>query len=172
MPISTALRLSQAVGRSLDWLLMGVASDESVLFSPDVAADAVSIPLLSVFAGAGAGVAQEQIAVVRRLPFSGPLLRQLGVSPHHAHFITARGDSMEPTIADGAIVLVDTSVSRIRDDGVYAIVVDGDVRLKRVQKGVGVVTLISDNPKYRPEVLSSTDDLKVEGKVFWTGSGL
>ena len=160
--------LAQAAGMSLDWLAGGESAAPPA--SEDPEKDVAAISVLNVLAGAGDGMTNGDIEVIDRLPFSRLLLRRIGVRPEHAHFIHARGDSMEPTIRDGAIVLVDRSVRRIRDDGIYALVVDGDVRIKRVDKGVGgLITLMSDNPRYPPETLSEATELRVEGRVFWTG---
>lgn len=173
MPVLTAQQLAAATKKSLIWLLTGEGDDSSVVHATMPTGDSVLIPMLNVQAASGAGVENGHVEVVDRLPFSTTLLRELGVSPEHAHFIRNRGDSNEPTIADGAIVLVDASRRRIRDDGLYALVVDGDVRIKRVQKSVGgAVTLISDNPRYAPEAVDQPDRLHIEGKVFWAGGGI
>lgn len=175
MPASTALRLCQAVGKSLNWLLTGTGNDESVFRMPETASGAVSIPLLAIEGSAGPGRQNHRSDVIALLPFPGALLRSLGVDPENAHFITARGDSMEPTIRDGAIVLVDVSKHKLREDGIYAVVIGDDVKIKRLQFGVSSLTLISDNgEKYPREIIGSAelDLVKIVGKVFWTGSGL
>lgn len=82
---------------------------------------------------------------------------------------------MEPSIRDGAIVLVDASKRKSREDGIYAVVIGDDVKIKRLQFGVSNLTLISDNSeKYPREIIGAADSelVKIVGKVFWTGSGL
>jgi phage repressor protein C with HTH and peptisase S24 domain len=181
MPMLTAVALAEATGVSLKWLLSGEDDDTNganaeivSLRRPDSAA-AVGIPLLNVVGSAGHGVENGHVEELARLSFDASQLKRLGVRPEAAHFIIARGDSMEPTIQDGATVLIDASRTRVRDDGIYAIVVDGDVRLKRVQKkATGAIELISDNPRYMSETLSGdeVDRLMVAGKVFWSGGGV
>lgn len=175
MPVLTAQQLADATGKGLVWLLSGVDDDKSVSFPRAERLDLVDIPRLNVEASAGSGTQNHDIHIVDRLPFSLTLLKQLGVNPEHAHFILARGDSMWPTIADGAIALVDISRRKLREDGIYALTVGDDVRLKRLQFGVNSLTLISDNAeRYPPEVLTASDldQVRIEGKVFWTGGGL
>ncbi len=78
---------------------------------------------------------------------------------------------MEPTISDGAIVLIDASMRSFSGDAVYAISLDGDVRLKRLSRSLdGTILVLSDNPSYPPERLSPADAgaLRVEGRVVWT----
>lgn len=175
VPLLTAHALAGAVGRSLNWLLHGEDDDVSVSREPVESRVTATIPLLNVIASAGNGTQNDHVEVIRQVTFDAALLKQLRVKPGQAHFIFARGDSMEPTIVDGAIVLIDTSVRRVSDDGIYAITMDDDVRLKRVQKrALGSVELISDNPLYPVETLApdQVERLRVAGKVFWSGSGI
>lgn len=172
--LDAAARIARALNLPLDALVY----DTDVSFSRTDALDsteAIAIPLLNVVGSAGHGIENGHVEELARLSFDAAQLRSLGVRPEAAHFIIARGDSMEPTIQDGATVLIDTFRTRVRDDGIYAIVLDGDVRLKRVQKkATGAIELISDNPRYMSETLSGdeVDRLMVAGKVFWSGGGV
>lgn len=116
------------------------------------------------------------VSVIDRVSFPVGFLKRLGARPESLHFIQARGDSMHPTIVDGSIVLVDTTERRPRNDAIYVISVDGDVRIKRLQKGWdGSISLISDNKEVYPaERLSPSDAerLRIEGKVLWTEKAL
>ncbi len=173
--IGVAHRIAKALGVPMDALV----SDQNVSnqVQPVSDSDVVLIPLLDVSASAGPGLINERPSEIAKVPFSRQLLRRLGVSPADAQFITGRGDSMFPTIADGQIVLVDVSKRKARDDGIYVVVIGDDVRLKRIQRGFdGSLTLLSDNSEmYKEERLSpaDADALLVAGKVFWKlGDGL
>jgi phage repressor protein C with HTH and peptisase S24 domain len=173
--LDNAARIAAALNLPLDALVQDVdvtmTERQLDISVPEIAL----IPLLNVVGSAGAGVENGHVEELALLSFDATQLRRLGVRPEAAHFIIARGDSMEPTIQDGATVLIDASRTRVRDDGIYAIVVDGDVRLKRVQKkATGAIELISDNPRYMSETLSGdeVDRLMVAGKVFWSGGGV
>lgn len=171
----TLLRLARASNVSLEWLVSGDGDATIGSEVQNLADDAVAIPMLDVVAAAGDGRSGHTAEPVALLPFSKTLLRRLDVSTEHAHFITSRGDSMEPTISDGAIVLVDVSKRKSREDGVYVLVVGDDVRIKRVQFGVNALTLISDNAeKYPRESVRGADleIVKVVGKVFWSGGAI
>lgn len=178
MPINAALTLCNAARVTLDWLATGhhVRPQAEVpgadrASSPEEALDLVRIPLLGVSAAAGAGAANDGTEVEDHIFMSRAQLRALGVSTEMVHFIRVRGDSMEPTIADGAIVLIDAARRRFRGDGIYAITVGGDVRLKRLAtKADGAVLAISDNPRYPQELLSAADleGAQIEGRVVWT----
>ncbi|MGO4286893.1 S24 family peptidase [Bosea sp. TAB14] len=128
--------------------------------------------MLDLVASAGAGFENEHPLELRRLPFSGALLAALGVKPANARFWTVHGDSMLPTIADGSIVLVDTSVNQVAGDGIYIVIVGNHLRIKRVARGWdNQVTLISDNPRYPTETLAphEAQDLRIAGQVKWAG---
>jgi phage repressor protein C with HTH and peptisase S24 domain len=166
--LSVAAIIAKALNVPLDALVYGVSDQmKGELVSESVAL----IPFLNVQGSAGPGMANNNPEVLDSIPFARSTLRRLGVKPENAHAITSRGDSMLPTIADGQILLIDAAIRRVRQDAIYALSIDGDVRIKRIQKGVdGSLTLKSDNPNYEPEVLSAHDaeKLTVEGRVFWT----
>lgn len=65
--------------------------------------------------------------------------------------ITASGDSMEPTLRNGDLVVLDRWDKEItKRDGVFCVLIDNDLYLKRVQKVPGCLMFISDNKLYHP----------------------
>lgn len=171
--ITVTARIASFLGVSLDGLVSGLENQSEKAENQN--ADSLHIPFLAIQASAGAGVHNHDEYAVSHLPFSSTLLREIGVKPEYCHFIRARGDSMEPTIRDGAIVLVDVGRRKSREDGIYVLTVGDDVRLKRLQFGLNSLTLISDNAdRYPREVLtgSDLDQVRIEGKIFWAGGGL
>lgn len=186
-PFGPLVILCEKAGVSMDWLAFG---REPMLMAdmppPDERPSAeewlrsgedenlVYVPLSTAVASAGAGIQNDGVEEFRRLPFSRSLLREHGIAPDNAHFVTARGDSMEPTIHDGGIVLFDASRRSLHEPGVYVLTVDGDLLIKRVQPATRGLMLISDNERYKPEVIDrgDLDGVNVVGKVFWVGSKL
>ena len=77
------------------------------------------------------------------------------------------GDSMEPTLHDEDLVLLDRSQTE-PVDGVLAVVrtVDGVV-IKRLRRRGQTWTLVSDNPAYPASRVRKSD--RVVGRVAWTG---
>jgi len=134
--------------------------------------DYVRIPILDVIAGAGQAIDNDGSEIVAHLPFPVDLLRRLGIRPERVRAVRARGDSMEPTVPDGMLVLINTAFSDLEDGRIYAIRSLDGLRLKRVQRQVdGSVVLISDNrDKYLPETLSreEAETVEVAGRAFWT----
>jgi SOS-response transcriptional repressor LexA len=173
-PASRLVEFSKACGLSVEWLLFGGEMSSKIRGSDlnnESKGGITLIPFLSVQGSAGYGVFNETIEVLDNIPFSTLLLKRYGVIPKNAHAITARGDSMIPTIIDGQMLLIDTGMKRVQRDAIYALTINGDILIKRIQMGSdGRLTLRSDNPNYEPEVLSADDAerLKIEGRVFWT----
>lgn len=142
---------------------------------PQTDPDVVMIPLLDVIASAGPGYENDRPFELSRLPFPRGWLQRMGLPEQHARFLGSRGDSMEPTIMDGAIVLVDTRSLHARTDGIYVLVDGPNVRIKRIAVGwQNSIVLISDNERYASETLAPPDAeaLRVAGKVVWAGGEL
>ncbi|MBX5163116.1 helix-turn-helix transcriptional regulator [Rhizobium sp. NZLR5] len=82
---------------------------------------------------------------------------------------------MEPTIRDGDILVVDTSITQVRDNAIYVIIYAGNVLVKRVHlKRENSQTLISDNERYpREDVpIEEVPDLHIAGRVMWFGRSI
>lgn len=169
--------LAAAAGVTADWLARGVEptapmSQSMMLPSVDDDPDVAMIAKLDVIASAGPGFENPYPYELDRLPFPRQWLDWLGVPEEAARFLDSRGDSMWPTIPEGAICLADIRHQRPRLDGVY-VLLDGDnVRIKRIGRGFeGRIELISDNEKYPNETLAGpeAEALRVAGKVVWAG---
>lgn len=134
------------------------------------------IPRLDVHAAAGSGALVEVEDQVEMLAFRADWLRRRGINPLTAHVLTARGDSMEPTIRDGDILLVDTSIDRVMDNAIYVVVYAGRTLVKRVQLRLdGSVVLRSDNRElFEEETVPASEvpNLNVAGRVMWYGRSI
>ena len=130
------------------------------------------VPLYDVDAAAGHGAHIDQEPVKAQIAFRRDWLSQSSFNARNLVSLTARGDSMEPTIRDGDLLLVDTSQKGVVEDGIYILRVNNHLLAKRLQRLFdGTVVIKSDNPAYeRQEVPSSTaDQIEVIGRVVWTG---
>ncbi len=75
------------------------------------------------------------------------------------------GDSMVPTLADRDIIIFDND-SYDGTDGIYAILHKASGFVKRLQRIMGGVEIISDNKLYKPMVeRNQNEDFRVIGKV-------
>lgn len=77
------------------------------------------------------------------------------------------GESMEPTLYSGDVVLVDLSNTTLIDGDVFAVNYEGEMLIKRMHRDAGQWYLQSDNPNktHYPNKLCSGDLCLIIGKV-------
>ncbi|MCI6474728.1 MAG: XRE family transcriptional regulator [Mucispirillum sp.] len=153
-----------------DWLLNGTGeifldNINSQQEQPDI----ISIPYypeVSAAAGSGALVYDEN--TVKHLQISSAIINIS--TGDNVCLINATGNSMQPVIDDRDLLLVDLSQKLITDEGIYVIRLDTTLVVKRVQKILNGIILISDNPQYPPRELTADNfnenDAAVIGKVI------
>lgn len=177
---STLVRLLAACGTDLGSFL-GYGDAENSIDSgldaensPVVPVGFFPVPRLDIRASAGNGRLANTDALEggEFVAFREDWMRRIGLRPRFAQALTAIGDSMEPTIRDGDLLLIDRSIDRVIDNGIYVVVVAGMVLVKRIQtRRDGSIVLKSDNERYDPELVPPDEvtDLIVEGRVRWFG---
>lgn len=135
--------------------------------------DFVLIPKYDVKASMGNGTHVVSEEVVDMLAFKRNWVQiELGINPINLVLITAVGDSMEPTLRPGDLILIDRSVQHVVTDSVYVLALDGELLAKRIQRLFdGSLEIISDNPAYKTQVLNpeQVERLRVVGRVVWAG---
>lgn len=135
-------------------------------------ADLVLVPGYDVKASAGNGSPVQSEAVIAQYAFSRSWLSRRGLRQESLGVVAADGDSMEPTVRSGDILLVDLGCTRISADGIYLIEKDNELFCKRLQRMFdGGVSIMSDNSKYETQHLppASAEGLHVVGRVVWIG---
>ncbi len=170
--LASAAAIARAGGVTLDWLATGQGSPDRLESEIDS-----SVQFFDLQASAGPGlIAPEHDSASERiaLPIS-QIRRQSGVTSTNLCALLARGDSMEPTIRNGALLLLDRSVQHPRE-GIHVIKRGDDVLVKRIQLiGTRSVRLISDNTRYIPEDMPLDDPslpVRFVGLVIWIGQVL
>ncbi|UEH06697.1 S24 family peptidase [Pseudomonas sp. HN8-3] len=86
---------------------------------------------------------------------------------------SAREESMSPTIKRGDLVMVDVGVTNVADDGVFILYLGDQLVVKRIQRALDGLRLISDNDHY-PELLIPNElepRISVRGRVLYIWSG-
>lgn len=88
------------------------------------------------------------------------------------HFsMRAKGDSMEPTVQSGAPVVIATNEKTITSGKIYALLIDREPLLKRLDRlPGGRVRVRSDNtsnPAYAPFEVSESE-IEIIGRAVWT----
>ncbi|KZL17852.1 XRE family transcriptional regulator [Pseudovibrio sp. Ad37] len=171
---SGLLTIAKAASVTLDWLVTGEGPKKREVAGSVQATSFITIPRVDIQLAAGTGSLNgDNIEKLEDIPFTKSFLGgKLGrLSAEGLIILTADGDSMDPLIADGDLVMVDKKRNTL-SDGVYAFVYGGLARVKRLRPTIqGDVELISQNPEYKDELLKRADleDFHIIGKVVWCG---
>ena len=133
----------------------------------------VLVPQYNIEASGGSVFHSEQI--VDHLAFKEDWVhKELGTNPESLLLVHNIGDSMEPTLHTGDLLLVDRSKSQVKGEGIYLINLDDGLMVKRVEWLLdGSVVIRGDNTFVsREQVLPSKDLQKLDilGRVVWVGS--
>ncbi|MCE2539203.1 MAG: hypothetical protein J4G16_02085 [Acidobacteria bacterium] len=81
--------------------------------------------------------------------------------------VRAAGDSMEPNIRDGDLVVVDAARTDPLDGQLFAVRTDGGVVIKRLRQNRGRWLLASDNRAHPSQPVAEDD--RILGQVAWCG---
>jgi len=126
----------------------------------------VFIPQMTGEISAGSGLVPDDRADLR-VAFQRDWINSKG-QPQNMSLIKVRGDSMLPTLLSGDLVMVDHSRrSIVSPGGIYAIAIDDEIMIKRVQPTIDdKVLVISDNKQYST-FETVIENVRVNGKVIW-----
>ncbi|WP_254701359.1 S24 family peptidase [Neorhizobium galegae] len=169
--IDKVAQIAQMTGTSVEWLVTGNRRSDG----PSTEADLSLIQRLDVDASAGLGALVEDERNLDFVAFQTRWLRRKGINPSAVRILNIRGDSMEPTLRDGDIALVDTSIEDIIDNAIYVLLVGNRLLIKRIHILIsGALRLISDNPVYPHEDIPANEAefVRVSGRVVWYGRSI
>lgn len=158
--------------------LSGETDDQSPISprrsSMDALADELDlaiIPEIDIGYSMGGGTITESYEQTGIVPFSRSWLRSVMLGSFDDLFVArGDGDSMEPTLHDGDIVLIDTAQKSIRkQDRIWAVSYGELGMIKRVRRSPdGSYILNSDNKVVSP-ISCADDEMQVIGRVVWIG---
>ena len=87
--------------------------------------------------------------------------------PRGLSCIRAAGDSMEPTLNDGDMILLDSTQTEPMDGKVFVLHTEDGLVVKRLRASDDGWTMTSDNPAYRPRPVGEWD--QSVGRLAWSG---
>jgi hypothetical protein len=119
-----------------------------------------------IYASAGGGAENYEVSY-DYLHVDQAILEKTGLTckVDQIEAINVLGDSMEPTLHEGNVVLIDRTQTHIHRGGIFVVATLGGLFIKRLQlMADGALELISDNATYFPERIRA-QDVKVLGKV-------
>lgn len=170
--VEELLELAELTGRDLTFFLP-VSPVEDENFIP--------VRKLDVRAAAGDGAINNVLPTEEKRDFPLWMLQKLTKTargkPSKLKLLRALGDSMEPLIRSGALLLVDESARDHRFSpkpespwdytDIYVFRQDEELRVKRLRiDPKGGTIAVSENSAYDPEILRK-QDFKVLGRVIW-----
>jgi phage repressor protein C with HTH and peptisase S24 domain len=123
---------------------------------------------------AGPGLIPVDENAVGKVAFTRKWLAREGIDARKAGIVRVSGDSMAPTIPDGAFVLVHMPERELVRQGIFALSYDGQAMIKRLVPSEHgrdgrplAIVLVSDNPMHPPRVVAGHDLrlVRVVGRV-------
>jgi len=141
--------------------------ENEIVIPTEIQNDYTFVPLLKDKISAGRGITAYN-AIDVRVAFRREWIKRKG-DPKNMSLIKVSGDSMEPTLISGDLVLVDHSKTYIDPQGgIYAITMNDTIMIKRLQiiYQNHKVLVISDNDHYEP-IETDLDSVQINGKVIW-----
>jgi phage repressor protein C with HTH and peptisase S24 domain len=168
-------------GLAADWLAEGLGprrrppgspasgsgTDVPAGQGPDPSAfDFVPMAETHLSAGTGAFVLSESISDY--YAFRTEWLRRVVTSSNHAVLMPVAGDSMEPEIRNGDVVMLDITQCRLHEGNIYALRLGDTIAIKRLSLRPGNrILVISDNKDEYPPYEADLSDIQILGKVVW-----
>jgi len=163
------------------WLMKGETAPEvgqvhpsSEVLNIDKHSKNINLPFFEVSASAGSGLLAEVEERPKTISFEPNWLRnEVGVCPTNVFLMLVDGDSMQPTLKNGSMIMVNKDVDNL-SDGIYVMRYDNNLLVKRLQMlPGGIIRVKSDNSMYDPwEITKSQldgEELALIGRVVWTG---
>ncbi|MEN6423012.1 MAG: S24 family peptidase [Smithella sp.] len=169
-------------GCSKNWLLTGegyafpegdnigeISRKRKLPEKEDISNEFVFVPQFRSPISAGTGLIPDE-GFEMRVAFRRDWIKRKG-DPKNMSLVKVSGDSMEDTLLDGDLILVNHSKNYLDPQGgLYEITVDNYIMIKRIEliAHEKKIKIISDNQKYSP-IEVDLDQVKINGKVIWYG---
>jgi len=138
---------------------------DEIELGADAGRAAFTLPRLDVAASAGPGAFVDGEVMLGAAALDPALAARLGLVEGQSAIVRVRGDSMEPGLIDGDLIVVDRA-RRSPDarGGVFVVRIDDAVMVKRVTRGRDGLSVVSDNPAAPPVPVGP---VAVIGRVVW-----
>lgn len=166
-------RLADVLGVSLDALAFG--ADGGGRAAGPAAAEIDMIPYWNLAVSAGAGLDLFDAPPSKWMPFRRDFIARSFGSAEKLALLMVLGDSMEPELRTGDIMMIDRRQREPRE-GLYAVRLGDQAMIKRiVLTGPARLDLVSTNPVYPPvtiDLAAEADGFRCLGRAVWIGRKL
>ena len=137
--------------------------------------DIIMVPMVEARLSAGTGSFETEAGEDRLYAFRLDFLRRKGI-PAQMALMRVSGDSMEPEIKDGDVVLIDQNQTTPTPGKLFAVGVEDMVYIKEVNAEPGKLVLSSYNKAYPALEIDARGDLatgiRIIGRAVWVGREL
>ncbi len=164
----TLANIIKSLGLDANWLFAETSDLEGKDFPTVTQGNFVPIPRLDVEASAGHGSLVQSEEGTGSYAFNRKWLARRGLKPDDLAIISVAGDSMEPDLYDGDLILINRADQALRDGRIYAVRYSDQLFVKGVQLFPGKrIFLNSRNSNYAPIIIDQdgTDDVEIIGRV-------
>lgn len=171
--VETAARYARAFRVSPAWLL-GL-EDQPTKLAPAPRAvpvssdDTVEIVQLDLSLSMGPGTLIDDYVEGEPVKFGLRFIQNITrASSDRLRLVRGIGDSMQPTLNGGDVIMIDTTQRALsRQDGIYWVSIYGAAGLKRLRSiGPQRVLIVSDNPNVENYEVDA-NDVRIEGRAVW-----
>ena len=132
---------------------------------------AISLKRINLGFAMGDGSNLDDYVEEGTVEFDPNILRMISQSPPHRMLVAhGVGDSMQPTLLDSDMLVIDTLQTRLNmTDRIWAIALYGAGAVKRLRPAAdGKVEVISDNTMHGRQIVDAVD-VRIIGRVVWSG---
>ncbi|QDP59331.1 MAG: hypothetical protein GOVbin287_5 [Prokaryotic dsDNA virus sp.] len=134
--------------------------------------DFAFVERFDVSLSAGPGANGDNARKLSPVSFRRDWLSEKGLLPDKCVVCSVGGNSMEPLLFEGDLVLLDRRQADLRDGQIYGVVdIEGDTRIKRIELIENGLLLRSENPDCPTELRQGEDANRVRiiGSLAWSG---
>lgn len=165
------MRVAAVLRTSVEYLTQGVAADGRPEVPPLRAPGFVSIPFARVEAAMGGGAVVEDEEDGDPWHFNRAWLRdKLRLRAAGLRLLTVKGDSMEPSLYSGDVVMIDTAQTSPSPPGIFVLHDGFGLVAKRLEhlpnSDPPRVRILSDNPRYSAYEMT-IEEIRVVGRLVW-----
>lgn len=149
-----------------NWLFgVGGATPETA----NSASDFIPIPKYTVSVSAGNGSFVADPVEVSYYALSLQWIKRRQLDPKMLHIVQVRGDSMEPSLRNNDLILVDRAQDVPNDGKTYVVRIGDELVVKHIQRlGRDAISLVSGNSVYPPREVTlpgNPDEFEIIGRV-------
>jgi phage repressor protein C with HTH and peptisase S24 domain len=170
--VANLVALATAARVSLEWLATGQEPTQSAQAVTHAIerGDYIFMPRNQIRFSSGRHGVIRSDQVVDFVAFRAEWVRRrLNTDSRNLILIEVVGDSMAPLVEDSDLILADLAEPRFRQDGIYLFRHEDGLAVKRIQRRPDDKLLVrSDNPAYEAMIVPA-GQLKILGRVIWTG---